>query len=624
MSELAWQGAERGSRQRAVRRRITLVVGALCTLLVLCQPTPAFAAMMHHYDLTSLAFEADIIVRARTVAETKKDQWTTVRTMVVTRKYKGDLEAGASFKVAYDLYSTSNYFDTFGEAPDAGPKPVLGDEVVLFLSREADKFNPPPGDFWVVSSGLRIFLDGKAQRFEQWNNPGGFVPVPQGRDPYDLYGDPRGKDALDLAGLESEIFRAMRQATEAKAAVDAPDTPARRRALLAMCGPESSEARPANSAFGGFYANLVSEKIVEALAKTGDVKATLEGMARCEDVDAFRLSADLSLASVFDAAADTKLSVPLRVAALSYLAHGNVIRLRDMTTADAKVIALLGDHSPEVRIAALRVHPTDTTTPAMKAAILARWKAEKDDRVRLALIRGADTHGMLADLAAIATQLPVLSANRTHDVVTIRWADVDDLFNLNVTSATVVARRAGERDRTLDVVKNAALSSNGREGFKSARLAFDPPFSPSGGQVKIDMSVVLEDSNKHRPTVRRSFDLGMMTIDPPLPPLVPAPPAPSAPPSPPRSASSSASANPAPSPGRSATPTPPITTAPKRSSCGCDLVPARPTEATWLTLGAWALLVARRRAGAGHSTWPPRCPKRDNALRTSSTFSARG
>jgi hypothetical protein len=147
----------------------------------------------------------------------------------------------------------------------------------------------------------------------------------------------------------------------------------------------------------------------------------------------------------------------------------------------------------------------------MKAAVVGRWKAETDDRVRLALVHAAESNKMLGDLAELPAKLPIVAATRTRDVLTIRWADLDARTNLMLKSARLTARRPGEADRVLDLMDKPSSYSNGRTGSFTTRIGFTPAFSP--GEVTLELSLVLEDLNKHRPADARTLALGTMQVE---------------------------------------------------------------------------------------------------------------
>lgn len=573
-----------------LRSALRAVVAALALVVAtFALERPARAAMMYHHDLTSLALEADVVVRARQTAERKVDAYTTVRSMKVTRSYKGDLTAGATFDIAYDLYAMST-FDSWGAPPDAGAGPVLGPELVFFLRRAEARAGQPVGagggGYWIVPSGLRIFLDGKAHRFEQWNNPGGYVPVPQGHDPFDIFGDPRGGAPLDLAGLEAEITVAVRRARDVEAALSAPDSPAARRRLVELAGRGPGDA-PANTSIGGFYADVVAKRVIEALAKTGDLTATLEALARSSGVSTFGLRASFDLTRVLAAAEDKKLPTASRVAALR-LADGRWYDMQKTPGADARVVALYSDKEPDVRIAALAVRATDKPTEAQKAAVLARWKAETDDRVRVVLVAAAESRGLRASLRRAGS---IVTATRARDVLTVTWADPDDRVNLMVKSVRVVARRSGEPDRAADLTKAAAHYSNGSAGSWVARVAFDPPLAP--GDVAIDVDLVVEDLNKRQPDVAKHIALGTMSVAP-APTTPPGPTAAASAPEP--SASAHGAAGDAGDAGHAPLP-------PRRSSCACELAVSARSDLATLVAAALALAaVGRRRLSARTAT----------------------
>ena len=492
----------------------TLLVAFSLVLAGLLIPRAAGAAMMFHHDLTSLALDADAIVRGHVVGERRQDEWTTFKVIAVDRSYKGPLAAGARIELSYDLYSMRPFAEGWGGQPDAGPPAVLGTDLVFFLRRHkpapyevarlVEAGVDPKADRWfILSSGLRTFLNGKAQRFEQWNNPGGFVPVPQGRDPYDLYGDPRGGEPLDSAGLDREIASALQRANELLTALDSADGPSRRRRLVELAGPPPEDASRGTTLFG-FYSNSASKRIVEALAKTGDIAVTLEALARASGVATFGLRHEFSPVAVLDAAANAKLPLSSRLAAIG-LADGLWSQLRETPSADARVIALMADAEPLVRAASVSLRPTEKATAAMKAAIKARFAIEQDERVRLALFHAADSRDMRTDLQSPPSKMPIVVVTRTRDVVNVAWADLDTRTNWMVAdSSSIVVHQGG--NRLVETFFGADTSySNGASGSLRTRIA--------GAKVSgnVEVELVLEDLNKHRGRIARRVPLGLFT-----------------------------------------------------------------------------------------------------------------
>ncbi len=555
---------------RVPRSLVTLVL----LVLLLTAPRVAAAALMYHGDLTSLALSAEVIVRARPIAARKADEYTTVRTLKVTRSFKGDLAPGATFETTYDdLYSFGEVEDRF---PDGGLKRKVGDEVVLFLQRPKKPREKDGHVFVVLSSGLRIFLDGKAYRFEQWNNPGGFTAVPQGHDPFDIFGDPRGGDPLDLAGLDEEIEGALARAAVIRAALDEPDGPARRRRLVDLSGAAAEEDRPANSAIGGAYASTAATAIVEALASTGDLDAFLEALSRTDGVATSYVRMPFTIPTLLAAAADRKRPVSSRVAALRLVA-GRVFELRDTPGAEARFLPLLADPSPDVRIAAVALRSSESPSKAMKTALLNRWKVERDDRVLIAIAEAAIAMQLRWELDDLPGRIPIVAVERRRDVIRIGWAEPADGVNFAVREARLAVRRDGSPERVVDLWAHPAHYSTGSVAEATSRIVIEPPMTP--GEATLELSVVLTDHAKHRPNVSRVFPLGTMNVTPDM--IRPARTRIDVLPS----TSAAADAGNAPSP----------TTTARRSACGCELLPDHGSPELWMLAVFSALVLERRR-----------------------------
>ncbi len=496
------------------RLALALVLFAAGLLL----PTRAHAAMMPHYDMVSLALEADAIVRGRVVGERRQDQWTTFKKIEIVRAYKGPLKVGDRIELSYDLYSMRPIFEGIGPS-DAG-RPELGPDIVFFLEtgRRGRVFmvggppvwqphgNPLVGDAgsvdptsisWsVVPSGVRTFLGGKAQRFVQWSNPGGYGPHPQEAED----GDPRA--GVDLRGLERAIDRAMSRAGAIEAALEAPDSPARRDRLVEL------------STFGGdressFYDNRAGTHIVETLAQLVDLPRTLLAVSRAHGASVVRAASPFTATALFDAAGNAKSPLPLRLAAIDLLA-AQWSELRKEKDAERRVIALMSDPDIRVRTEILRIHPTEKATATMRAAIVRRFTVEPDEGARIALFHAARAREMLADLPR--AKEPLMTARRTGDRVAILWADVDDHANWMVADSSRITVTSGSKKTSLPVFGPETSYSNGASG--EFRLRVGGTALPAGGEV--ELRVDLEELNTKR-VVSRVIALGALGIDAPAP-----------------------------------------------------------------------------------------------------------
>lgn len=497
------------------RLALALVLFAAGLLL----PTRARAAMMPHYDMVSLALEADAIVRGRVVGERRQDQWTTFKKIEIVRAYKGPLNVGDHIELSYDLYAMRPLYE--GAEPGDGGRPELAKEIVFFLEAarrgrafmvggppvwqardplagDAGKVDPTSIKWWVVPSGVRTFLDGKVQRFVQMNNPGGYSPVPQEAEE----GRP-GREGLDLAGLEREIDCATARAAQIEAALEAPDSPARRDRLVDLATGGSEGAF--RTLF--FYDNRAGTHIVETLAQLVDLPRTLLAVSRAAGASLHRAASPFTARALFDAAGDAKSPLPVRLAAIDLL-RAQWSELRNEKDADGRVIALMGDPEPQIRTAILGVHPTEKATTAMRAAIVRRFRAEPDEGVRIALVHAARAHEMLADLPR--AKEPLMSARRTGDRIAILWADVDDRANWMVADSSRITVTSGSKKVSMPLFGPETSYGNGASGDLRTRM--EGTALPAGGEV--ELRVDLEELNTKR-VVSRQFALGTFTAEAP-------------------------------------------------------------------------------------------------------------
>lgn len=483
--------------------RLALAIALFAAAVFL--PSRARAAMMPHYDMVSLALEADAIVRGRVVGERRQDQWTTFKTIEIVRAYKGPLKVGDHVELSYDLYSMRPMFEGAGPA-DAG-RPELGPDIVFFLGtarrgrifmvggppiwqpRQGERLDPTSIKWTIVPSGVRTFLGGKAQQFVQWSNPGGYGPVPQVAE--DGSGDPR--DGLDLAGLEREIERASASARAIQAALEAADSPSRRDRLVELAAGGGSAHEELF-----FYDNRAGTYIVETLAQLGDMPRTLLAASRARGASLARAASPFASGALFDVAGATKSPLPVRLAAIDLL-ETQWSELRKETDADSRVITLMRDPEPQIRAAILRVHPTEKASAAMRAAIAQRFVEEPVESVRIALFHAARAHEMLALLPR--GKEPLIAARRIRDRITIGWADLDERANWMVADSSRVTVTLGGKTTSLPVFGEETSYSNGASGELAMRIT-DPALVAG----KVELHLDLEDLGTKR-VVRRVLAL---------------------------------------------------------------------------------------------------------------------
>src|SRR5689334_17795066 len=94
-------------RTERYHARVRKIAFALIAFVVGIVARPASAAMMTHTDLTSLAFEAEAIVRAKKVGERPIDQYSKMIDHVVVESYFGPFKAGDKLETEYGAYSFS-------------------------------------------------------------------------------------------------------------------------------------------------------------------------------------------------------------------------------------------------------------------------------------------------------------------------------------------------------------------------------------------------------------------------------------------------------------------------------------------------------------------------------------
>ncbi|MCA9689030.1 MAG: hypothetical protein KC636_05430, partial [Myxococcales bacterium] len=119
---------------------------ALTVAIILLIALPCRAANLSHHDLSSLAYLADAVVRARVTSGLHERMG--VRTHEVLEVYAGPLAVGEVFEAPWGSLVLERLWG-------AGDDWHVDDEVVVFLVRDAS--GPR-----LVPSGLRVFVDGRA------------------------------------------------------------------------------------------------------------------------------------------------------------------------------------------------------------------------------------------------------------------------------------------------------------------------------------------------------------------------------------------------------------------------------------------------------------------------------
>ncbi len=379
-----------------------LVVLLCCAVTALCG-SKALAANMSHHDLSSLAYASDAVVRARAVAGLRDvDE----QEFVVVHSYRGNLKPGQRFKAR--MFAVS-FASTWG-----GPPVKPADDVVMFLEHNENH------GWLVLGSGLRMFVDDKAYRFVQLNNPGPYEPVGQGLDPYDIYDDPRGKQVLSRKEFLQLLPQPVTRANQFVDALSAADSPAAREHLLTFMGPALGDDNdtPVTKTDSYGFEDLIAMRVLEELHNRGDMPRFLEALSRQRGgVIYWHLRLNVSAQKMVEAAADHTRPLHHRLAALTYL--------REEAFASRKVypelIALLADQNPAIRAAAIAAGPRDKNFPAWRDALVKFAAVEQHPAVRFELIAAA-RYGRFIKQLQLPEDTLAVRARRRGRRIELAWA----------------------------------------------------------------------------------------------------------------------------------------------------------------------------------------------------------
>lgn len=485
------------------------------------------AAPMEHHDLATLWFLAEEVVEAQEVAHGfELAEWNETTTYRVERTLKGTLAVEAEIVVFDDAWSTrieSSWDYSDSENPRQLPAPAFEGRVYLFLTAAAPRMIAEgrytrEGLWQKVPSGMRLVAEGGVWRFEQWSNPGGYRPVPQGDDPQDvLVGSLEpNPQPLDVATFERELERARLRAEACARVLALADVRTRNALLLVLLPPPRSFPPVQAIAGGGFAADGLSERLREAIAESGDFEAYLEALGRdvrseFQEFDGHRfIDVDRAgrLESLVAAAEDPDQPRHRRDAALRVLADFGLWRggpEEEEHGWQGRLTALLSDADPWIRAAAVEAVATYLAAEGVLrrnavAALEAAFETETESEV---LLSGAwatmrrDMKTRLLDpvlrggrkLVLVARRAPVAPAAGGADLLLgyeVAWREREQNPSLAFTASAVASDGTEHRASAVEAVQ--AMTSTGMaRGF--VRVRFAEPLAAGTWRVTLGVSV---------------------------------------------------------------------------------------------------------------------------------------
>jgi hypothetical protein len=236
---------------------------------------------------------------------------------------------------------------------------------------------------------MRVSIEGRVHRFEQWSNPGGFAPVPQVAEPCDDGALGRCDEPVSFERFERDLDAAIARSKQAREALTSPTTSTA--ALLDWIGPPEGAPEARRIVLGGHVVDAIASRASELVAERGELGDLLESAART------RLGALASRRPVLRfgredlarVAKSTSRSVREREAALGLLASAWFPGDEPSAAAIASFAPLLDDAEPRVRAAVipiLRAHPSADTFATW---LRARHAKETDVEVMRAILHAA-------------------------------------------------------------------------------------------------------------------------------------------------------------------------------------------------------------------------------------------
>jgi hypothetical protein len=261
------------------------------------------------------------------------------------------------------------------------------------------------------------------------------VPVPQGRDPFDVRDGLAPEAAVDLATFEADLRAALVRAEDVKAALAPPPFgPRRREPRWALLPPIQDRVSGPGRALG-FYRDEVAHRMVESFLSDNDLQGALEARSRVIGAPPPIRGRAITASTVATFALTAAEPVHRRVEALTALWDTG-----PATVAVVEQVApLLNDPSPDIRAAAVTAiaiagrHLSASVRNAARAQLASAARREIDPLVRIALSAVAREMGLrLSPRGPARTivarrrgeDLSVAAAWRGKDTLTVELAGV--------------------------------------------------------------------------------------------------------------------------------------------------------------------------------------------------------
>jgi len=455
---------------------------------------PSLAANIPHHDVRSLAYQSEAVVLATAVDGIRNVD---VQTFKVLTTYRGPLVAGKTFTANWEALSLVPYFD--------GPEEwSVADEVVMFLERGRG------GEWRLVSSGLRIFVDDHAYRFVQRKSPGPYYPTAQGIDPYDLYGDPRAGEGQTREQFLNLIPTRVQAADAFAKTLAQPDRPGIRDQLLDDIGPALGQDNLAPTALSvaryGFE-DVIATEVINHMLELGDVERALEGVSRIRGGVLFRylrLSSDHKMVGY---ARDTARPMHHRLAALELIEHHHV----GYSMPVGAMISLLTDPSPSIRAAAVAAGPRDDLPSAWQQALIRQAAVETHQKVLYEIVKLGQRAGFDKDLR-LTNSWPIVTATRRGRSVSFGWTDGPENWSLE---GLVIAAHttAGTREVTLVPPANGSHVRIWHDGSSGGYALFSPPLPDEKFTLDVRATFVGESEVRPITLALRPVGTGLAVSD---------------------------------------------------------------------------------------------------------------
>ncbi|MEM7231730.1 MAG: hypothetical protein AAF517_06130 [Planctomycetota bacterium] len=383
-------------------------IRTLASLLYLISfPCQAHGFLLVEHDLESLILKADTIVRAERGDQIKiiAGRLLIRQEYIIKQVFQGAAVTGQAITI-----TDNGLYDKTGKNGFLKKPLALDKEVFLFLSKPRNSRGRR--DLQLIGSGLRVVSKGRVYRFLQFDNPGGYSPVPQEAYPRKIGAYSLNGTAITTKQFSADLRKAILRVKKYETFSNQDDTPQRNKKLLELLGPHRPLPKPATvwkiPYAPQYRTSEVDNKILRVLNNSTRVLDYFDAFTRVEPGTWKRFDTKPHSLSLSVAGKESQ-SLATRIVALWFLERNTS---RELPNGAETIVKTLANHSNErIQLAAislLEAHLKSSTTLSDEftlGVLKDAWRRTDSPRTRMHLARAFGIKG-----AAAATDLPLPEA----------------------------------------------------------------------------------------------------------------------------------------------------------------------------------------------------------------------